>query len=87
MILFDSMLNFILFIYASINEDDPNKQIFTLYFWLNLIFQLIVVFFSLIYNEFLVLFICGLEKNTYLDITRRATTIELNINGDLLPIN
>ena len=36
-----------------------------------------MLFFNLVYNEFLVLNFWGIEKNTYLEISKRASEIEL----------
>ena len=46
-----------------------------LYFVINLIISLIISFCGCIYNEFIVLFCCGLERNTHDQISRRATII------------
>ena len=31
-----------------------------------------------LYNEFLVLYFCGLEKNTYLEITKRSKILSIS---------
>ena len=72
-ILFDCLLDVFLFIYYSIIDDNSKTKIFTFYFWIISIFQIIIIFFNLVYNEFLVLYFCGMEKNTYLEIHKRAT--------------
>ena len=43
-----------------------------LYFTINLILSLIILFSSFIYSEFIVLFCCGLETNTHDQISKRA---------------
>ena len=77
-ILFDCLLDIFLFIYYSIKDANPKTKIFTLYFWINSAFQIIIIFFILVYNEFFVLYFCDMEKNTYLEIQKRA-----NINKRL----
>ena len=41
------------------------------YFFINLIMSLIISFFSLVYNEFLILYICNLDKETHQQISNR----------------
>ena len=55
-----------------INEGERNY----LYFFLNLIILIIFDFCSLVYNEFIILFCCHLEYDTYASITRRASNME-----------
>ena len=80
--LFDSMLDIFLIIYEPIkikikkNESDY-KEILTVYFWINIIVTIIAIFSSLVFNEFLVLYFCDLEKNAYLEIMKRGSSIEL----------
>ena len=71
----DYFLNPFFFIYYFLLEDDfrsrqQNKRI--LYFILNLILSIIIVFSSCIYNEFLILFCCNLEYGTYHQVSIRA---------------
>ena len=45
-------------------------------------------FCSLVYNEFLVLYFCGLEKNTYIEIARRSRLLSMplfDIEGSNFP--
>ena len=53
------------------------KKNFT-YFIINLIISLIVSFCGCVYNEFLILFCCGLERDTHNQVALRAN-IEINI--------
>ena len=57
------------------------------FFVINLIISFIISIFGCIYNDFIVLFCCGLEKNTYDQISRRAKNtgaeIEFKIIEDL----
>ena len=77
--LFDSVLDIGFYLYFSISKEKNSKKgIKSEYFWINLVGQFIVIFFNLVYNEFLVLNLCGLEKETHKEITKRALTVELN---------
>ena len=46
------------------------------YFVINLIISIIISFFGCVYNDFIVLFCCGLEKNTHVQISRKSTFIQ-----------
>ena len=46
------------------------------YFIINLIINLIISFFSLVYNEFLILYICNLDKETHQQISNRSAMDE-----------
>ena len=46
------------------------------YFFINLIISLIISFFSLVYNEFLILYICNLDKETHQQISNRSAMDE-----------
>ena len=48
-----------------------------------LICLFITSFLSLVYNDFIVLYCCGLEYNTYLEIHKRAISYE-NINSGII---
>ena len=54
-----------------------------LFFIVNLIISLIISFCSFVYNEFIVLFIFGLEKNTHDQISRRASLLVFDDNCSL----
>jgi len=54
-----------------------------LYYILILICLFITSFLSLVYNDFIVLYCCGLEYNTYLEIHKRAISYE-NINSGII---
>jgi len=60
-----------------------NKENEILYYIFITILLFITSFLSLIYNDFIVLYCCGLEYNTHLEIHKRAISYE-NLNGDLL---
>jgi hypothetical protein len=46
------------------------------FYWINIICLMIMVFFSLIFNEFLILYCCGLEYNTHIEITKRSDPLK-----------
>ena len=51
-----------------------------LYFSINLILSIIISFTGFVVNEFIVLFCCGLEYNTYRQISERAKNLDLDLN-------
>jgi hypothetical protein len=71
----DSFLDPFFVIYYFIFENDFNNNI--LYFIINLLISIIIVFWGCIYNELLVFFCCDLQYETYHQISRRAS--ETNI--------
>ena len=76
--LFDYILVPILIIYYYIFSQDfqiKDKQIFY-YFIINLIISFIIVIAGLIYNELIIIFICGMEYNTHYEVSKRAKEIE-----------
>ena len=52
-----------------------------LYFIINLILSFIITICGCVYNEFIVLFCCELEKNTHHEISRRATYLMKEIKN------
>ena len=70
-------LNPIIMIYNFVSGNDfiikGNKNFF--YFFINLILSFIISITGLVFNEFIVLFFCGLEYNTYKQITKRSTAV------------
>ena len=50
------------------------------YFFINLIIGLIISFFGLAFNEFIILYFCGLEKDTHLQIVKRSAKDEKSID-------
>ena len=67
-------LNPFLIIYYFIEENDFTSGGKQNYFYLiiNIILAIIIDFFALIYNEFFILYCCGLEYETYYGISERA---------------
>ena len=62
------------------NESSENIWYF---FVINLICEIIVTFCTCIYNEFLVLYNCGMAYNTHLEIIRRSNILDaLNDDND-----
>jgi len=64
------------------NNNDRKIKCELLYYIFISILLFITSFLSLIYNDFIILYCCGLEYNTYLEIHKRAISYE-NLNGDL----
>ena len=69
------------FIYLFISEEI--KEI--IYFIVIFICLLITSFLSFVYNDFIVLYCCGLEYNTHLEIQKRALSYE-NIGGSIMDL-
>ena len=69
----------IMIIYTYFFEDDflyeGKRNVFYLIF--NIILAIIVLFFGAVYNEFLILYCCGLEFETHNEISKRSINIEL----------
>ena len=74
----DSFLNPILILYYFFLEDDfkINNIQKIYYFIINLILSFFIVFCGFVYNEFLVLFFCSLERDTYYEISKRAKKLD-----------
>ena len=68
-------------IYSYIDGEDfltkDGQNVF--YFLINFIISILALFSTLIYNEFIVIFCCGLEHNTYLQISRRSKLEDLEM--------
>ena len=58
---------------------DANHSIINwTYYIINFICLIIIVFCSLVYNDFIVLYCCGLERNTYKEIRKRSLIYNIN---------
>jgi len=70
--LFESTFDPLLFLYNTLtfNRKDEYKG-FWIYFSIVLFCLTIIAFFSLVYNDFIILYCCGLQHNTYSEITSR----------------
>ena len=55
------------------------KEINYLYFSINFVLALIITFFGFVYNEFIILFFCDLERDTHKEISLRAFRSEANL--------
>lgn len=65
--------------YFTIGEDFLNERERNyFYFFVNIIILIIFDFFGLVYNEFIALFFCGLEQNTYKSVNYRAQSEEMD---------
>ena len=73
--LFDSFFDVLFFIYYTIFDDKQIIKVNSLYFWIFVFTQIIIIFFSLVYNEFIVLYCYGMEANTYLEVNKRASKV------------
>lgn len=64
------------------NEENKNNYKYRKFGHLIIILTLsiIMVFCSLVYNEFLVLYLCSMEKETYIEISKRARESKFNTN-------
>ena len=67
----DSFSDPLLNIYYTYFSTKSLKKQNHFYFSIHLIISIIIVFCALIYNEFLILFCCELEHNTYSEIISR----------------
>ena len=74
----DIIINPIYIVYYFIEGKDfsKNGQRNYLYFFTNLIILIIFDICGLIFNEFLILFCCRLDHDTYKSITERAISLE-----------
>ena len=83
--LFELLLDPFIIIY---NFWEKNKDIkdeiknSIIYYIITVTSLLLMSFFSLVYNDFLVLYCCGLEKETYLEIKKRASSHNINFGLD-----
>ena len=79
----DYLLNPIyLIIYFALNEDFLiNGKRKYAHFFINLFLALIITLLGFIYNEFIIIFCCGLEKDTYQEVSNRASLNEEKENA------
>jgi hypothetical protein len=82
------VLNPVMIIYSFFFQNDfiSNGKQNILYFIINIILSIIIVFFGCIYNEFIVLHCFGLDYETHKEIAIRADSQDLEIN-ELTVIN
>ena len=74
---------FIIYSYFLGNDFQINGESNVVYLIINIILSIIIGFFGFVYNEFLVLFICGLEYETHYVISKRSQTQFENAMDDL----
>ena len=75
--LFESTLDPLLFLYNTLTAKNDKNPEYWLYFGLTIFSLTVIAFFSLVYNDFIILYCCGLEQNTYNGITTRLYTEEI----------
>ena len=84
--LFESTLDPFLFLYKSLMYDKRDSyKGYWIYFPVVLFCLTVIAFFSLVYNDFIILYCCGLERNTYSEITSRLYLEQverIKSNGD-----
>ena len=68
-------LLYFFYYYGARGDFKVDKKLHPLYFSINIVVALIISFFGCVYNEFIILFCCGLEKNTHDQISRRAANL------------
>ena len=66
---------YILYYFGALNDFTHDGKMNIPYFTLNLILSIIISFFGCVYNEFIILLFCGLQKNTYDQISKRSIII------------
>ena len=76
----ESIFDPFLVVYYIFQNDDEKDFFFWLYCGVILFASVIMPINSCIYNEFIVLYCCGLEHETHLEITKRSKTQSLNDN-------
>ena len=52
------------------------------FYWINLSCLVLMVFSSLVFTEFIILYCCNLELNTHLEITKRGRITNTSLNDD-----
>ena len=72
----DSIKDPLLLVYHLFLNDNKDIKLDSFFFWINLLISLIFIFFSFIFNEFLILYFCQLEHETFLEIRKRSFNIE-----------
>jgi hypothetical protein len=77
----ESFLDPIIIIYSLISDLyslKPNDKNWNFYFdyGINIFLSIIMAFCSCVYNDFIVLYCCGLEYNTYLEVSKRCFSVK-----------
>ena len=84
----DYILNpfYLTYYFVAHNDFKKNGKLGVFYFVLNIIISLIISFFGCVYNEFIILFFCGLERDTHDQISKRAD-IKIDTQVDSIKID
>ena len=86
--LFESTLDPLLFLYNTLTFNRKGEYIgYWIYFSIVLFCLTIIAFFSLVYNDFIILYCCGLQHNTYSEIISRLYFQQSNKNGSIFENN
>ena len=75
--LLDYVLNpiYLIYYYGALGDfKKEDGKLDVAYFTINIIISLIISFFGCVYNEFIILFFCGLERNTHDQVSKRASS-------------
>ena len=72
-ILADNFIDPLLIVYYFLFKNDLHNFFFFIF---NLILSIIMNFFGLVFNDFIILYCCNLEHETYYEISKRAYNIE-----------
>ena len=75
----ESILDPLIIIYSSIIDSHKKIWFFWFYHGINIFLSIIMTFCSCVYNEFIVLYCCGLEYNTYHEVSKRCFSKEENL--------
>ena len=71
----ETIIDPVIFLY-NFNKDKSDHN--WTYYIINFVCLIIIVFCSLVYNDFIVLYCCGLERNTYKEIRKRSLIYNIN---------
>ena len=84
--LLDYVLNpiYLIYYFGAQKDFKKNGKLYVAYFVINIIISIIISFFGCVYNEFIILFFCGLERNTHDQISKRADTKTSDIQIQLI---
>jgi hypothetical protein len=79
---------YFIYFYFGLNDFIQKKdgKLDVAYFIINIIISLIISFFGCVYNEFIILFFCGLERDTHDQISKRAD-IKIDTQVDSIKID
>ena len=80
--LIESTLDPFIFLYNSLTSDNERNLGFWSYFGFIIFCLSVISFFTLVYNDFIILYCCRLEYNTYSEITHRFYLDSNNENGE-----